>query len=33
VPGLIIAMNSSWYVFLKHAKAWELGILTEDDFN
>jgi len=32
VPGLIIAMNSSWYVFLKHAKAWELGILTEDDF-
>ena len=33
VPGLIIAMNSSWYVFLKHAKAWELGILTKDDFN
>jgi glycosyltransferase involved in cell wall biosynthesis len=23
IPGLIIAMNSSWYVFLKHAKAWE----------
>lgn len=23
VPGLIIAMNSAWYVFLKHAKAWE----------
>ncbi len=23
VPGLIIAMNSSWYVFLKHAKRWE----------
>lgn len=23
VPGLIIAMNSSFYVFLKHAKAWE----------
>jgi glycosyltransferase involved in cell wall biosynthesis len=22
-PGLIIAMNSSWYVFLKHAKRWE----------
>jgi len=25
VPGLIIAMNSAWYVFLKHAKAWETG--------
>jgi len=25
VPGLIIAMNSAWYVFLKHAKAWEAG--------
>jgi glycosyltransferase involved in cell wall biosynthesis len=25
IPGLIIAMNSSWYVFLKHAKAWERG--------
>jgi glycosyltransferase involved in cell wall biosynthesis len=24
-PGLIIASNSAWYVFLKHAKAWELG--------
>jgi glycosyltransferase involved in cell wall biosynthesis len=23
VPGLIIAMNSSFYVFLKHAKIWE----------
>ena len=23
IPGLIIAMNSSWYVFLKHAKRWE----------
>lgn len=23
VPGLIIAMNSSFYVFLKHAKSWE----------
>lgn len=22
VPGLIIAMNSAWYVFLKHAKTW-----------
>ena len=28
VPGLIIAMNSGWYVFLKHAKAWE-STLTE----
>ncbi len=26
IPGLIIAMNSAWYVFLKHAKAWELGL-------
>jgi glycosyltransferase involved in cell wall biosynthesis len=25
LPGLIIAMNSSWYVFLKHAKTWEAG--------
>jgi hypothetical protein len=23
LPGLIIAVNSSFYVFLKHAKAWE----------
>jgi glycosyltransferase involved in cell wall biosynthesis len=22
-PGLVIAMNSAWYVFLKHAKRWE----------
>ena len=27
VPGLIIAMNSSWYVFLKHAKRWERNIV------
>jgi len=26
VPGLIIAMNSSWYVFLKHAKSWERNL-------
>ncbi|MFC1567274.1 glycosyltransferase family 2 protein [Thermodesulfobacteriota bacterium] len=26
VPGLIIAMNSAWYVFLKHAKAWETSL-------
>jgi glycosyltransferase involved in cell wall biosynthesis len=23
IPGLVIAMNSAFYVFLKHAKAWE----------
>ena len=27
-PGLVIAMNSSWYVFLKHAKAWEQSLRT-----
>jgi len=32
VPGLIIAMNSAWYVFLKHAKAWELRFRLGDDF-
>ncbi len=26
VPGLIIAVNSAFYVFLKHAKAWEKGL-------
>ena len=26
IPGLIIAVNSAFYVFLKHAKAWEKGI-------
>jgi glycosyltransferase involved in cell wall biosynthesis len=26
IPGLIIAMNSAFYVFLKHAKAWEKGL-------
>jgi glycosyltransferase involved in cell wall biosynthesis len=26
IPGLIIAANSAWYVFLKHAKTWELGL-------
>ncbi len=25
IPGVIIAVNSSFYVFLKHAKAWELN--------
>ena len=31
VPGLIIAMNSAWYVFLKHAKAWETGLREKND--
>jgi hypothetical protein len=26
IPGLIIAANSAFYVFLRHAKAWEKGI-------
>ena len=26
IPGLVIAMNSAWYVFLKHAKRWELNV-------
>jgi glycosyltransferase involved in cell wall biosynthesis len=26
IPGLVIAMNSAGYVFLKHAKRWEQGI-------
>jgi glycosyltransferase involved in cell wall biosynthesis len=30
VAGLVIAMNSAWYVFLKHAKAWELSLHEED---
>jgi glycosyltransferase involved in cell wall biosynthesis len=28
-PGLVIAANSAWYVFLRHAKAWEMS-LNED---
>jgi glycosyltransferase involved in cell wall biosynthesis len=28
--GMVIAMNSAWYVFLKHAKAWEMS-LDEND--
>jgi glycosyltransferase involved in cell wall biosynthesis len=27
--GLVIAMNSAWYVFLKHAKAWEMNLSEE----
>jgi len=30
IPGLIIAMNSAWYVFLKHAKVWESGLKKPD---
>jgi glycosyltransferase involved in cell wall biosynthesis len=26
VAGLVIAMNSAWYVFLRHAKVWEKGL-------
>lgn len=26
IPGIVIAMNSAWYVFLKHAKAWEATV-------
>lgn len=26
--GLVIAMNSAWYVFLKHAKTWEKGVIA-----
>ena len=26
IPGLVIAVNSAFYVFLKHAKSWELGL-------
>ena len=30
IPGLVIAINSSFYVFLKHAKAWERGLPEKD---
>ncbi len=26
IPGFVIAVNSAWYVFLKHAKRWELSL-------
>ena len=29
IPGLIIAVNSSFYVFLRHAKAWEMNLIRE----
>lgn len=31
IPGLVIAMNSAFYVFLKHAKAWEKGLADEHE--
>ncbi len=31
MPGLIIAVNSAFYVFLKHAKAWEKGLKDRSD--
>jgi len=30
IAGLVIAVNSAWYVFLKHAKSWELGLHEEN---
>ncbi len=30
VPGIVIAVNSAFYVFLKHAKAWERGLAGDD---
>ncbi len=30
-PGFIIAMNSSWYIFIKHAKTWEKGLSCNRD--
>jgi glycosyltransferase involved in cell wall biosynthesis len=31
-PGFIIAVNSAFYVFLKHAKAWERGLPEDKEF-
>jgi glycosyltransferase involved in cell wall biosynthesis len=30
IPGIVIAVNSAFYVFLKHAKAWEKGLISDD---
>ncbi|MBI4964116.1 MAG: glycosyltransferase family 2 protein [Desulfomonile tiedjei] len=30
IPGLIIAVNSAFYVFLKHAKSWELSLPRDE---
>lgn len=31
LPGLVIAVNSSYYVFLKHAKSWENSLTNKSD--
>jgi glycosyltransferase involved in cell wall biosynthesis len=31
VPGVVIAVNSAFYVFLKHAKAWEKGLVRDHE--
>jgi glycosyltransferase involved in cell wall biosynthesis len=31
VAGLVIAMNSAWYIFLKHAKSWETDLGKDSD--
>jgi len=31
IPGLVIAVNSAFYVFLKHARAWEKGLADNDE--
>jgi hypothetical protein len=31
LPGLVIAVNSAFYVFLKHAKAWERGLPADSE--
>jgi glycosyltransferase involved in cell wall biosynthesis len=33
LPGLVIAMNSAWYIFLKHAKSWESGLQENGSFD
>ncbi len=30
IPGIVIAVNSAFYVFLKHAKAWEKSLIIDD---
>lgn len=30
LPGVVIAVNSAFYVFLKHAKAWERGLPKDE---
>ncbi|MGO9568394.1 MAG: glycosyltransferase family 2 protein [Desulfomonilaceae bacterium] len=31
IPGIVIAVNSAFYVFLKHAKAWEKGLAGDKE--